>query len=117
MSSFICSDKQFAVVAKIVFGYPHQQQSFADMLKRHNIRSVNERYSERNRFRKVDLSVVSDKATLDYSPHDALRLLECIDYQSCDASDYDDTLISLARRFLQKMGADSNKAQPNLWSI
>jgi hypothetical protein len=55
MSAFICSDKHFAVVAKALFASPTQAQQFADALKRENIKSVNHRYNESYRFRKVKL--------------------------------------------------------------
>ena len=76
MSAFVCSDKHFAVVAKYLFpGDLMRQQFFADHLKRENIKSVNHRYNEHTRFRKVNL----DDATADdlrlYNMHDALRLL------------------------------------------
>jgi hypothetical protein len=118
MSSFICSDKHFATIAKALFIHnKHQQQNFADTLKRENIRSVNHRYGEKNRFRAVDLSVVTNDVLKDFTHHDLLRLLECVDYQSCDAPDYDDTMMVVTQRMLIAQGAVSNKAQPNLWSI
>jgi hypothetical protein len=117
MSCFICSDKHFATIAKMLFSQPHKQQSFADTLKRENIRSVNHRYGEKTRFRAVDLSTVSYADIVDYNGHDVLRLLECVDYQSCDAPKYDDTLLSLTQRLLMAQGAVSDKTQPNLWSI
>jgi hypothetical protein len=117
MSSFICSDKHFTTIAKALFSQPHKQQSFADTLKRENIRSVNHRYGEKTRFRAVDLSVVTYSDIAFITSHDVLRLLECVDYQSCDAPNYDDTLLSIAQRLLVAQGAASNKAQPNLWSI
>jgi hypothetical protein len=117
MSSFICSDRHFATVAKALFIQRDKQQRFADALKRENIKSVNHRYGERNRFRAVNLDSVSGTDMDAFNHHDIMRLLKCIDYLSCDAPDYDDTLLCMTERYLTTKGADANKAQPNLWSI
>lgn len=117
MSAFICSDKQFAVVAKALFAGGTSAQQFADALKRENIASYNYRYNEKVRFSRVKL----DSATPDdmrlYSGDDILVLLQCIDYQSCEHPTYNRTLLDLAERFLEASGSTDAKAQPNLWSI
>ena len=117
MSVFICSDRHFAVVAKALFAHPVQQQIFADALKRQNIKSFNWRYKEHNRFRKVRLDDASAEYVKAFDGHDVLQLLICIDYQSCEHPDYDDTLYSLAERMLKAQGANDKAAKPNLWSI
>jgi hypothetical protein len=117
MSCFICSDKHFATVAKALFIQRDKQQRFADALKRENIKSVNHRYSERNRFKAVNLDSVSLADVDKFNHHDIMRLLQCIDYQSSDAPDYDDVLFNMTERYLTAHGADANKSQPNLWSI
>ena len=117
MSAFICSDKQFAVVAKALFAGGTSAQQFADALKRENITSYNHRYNEKVRVTRVKL----DSATPDdmrlYSGHDILMLLRCIDYQSCEHPTYNRTLLDLAERFLEASGSTDDEAQPNLWSI
>ncbi len=118
MSAYICSDKHFAVVAKYFYpGDLMRQQFFADQLKRENIKSVNHRYNERTRFRKVNLDDATAADLRLYNIHDALCLLKCIDYQSCEHPGRDDTLITLAMDLLRARGADSDRARHNLWSI
>lgn len=117
MSAFICSDKHFAVVAKALFSKPKNQQVFADQLKLENVRSVNYRYNEKTRFRRVNLNAATPEEVNQYLGHDIARLLECIDYQSCEHPDYDDTFFNLAMRILSAQGANPNQATPNLWSI
>lgn len=116
MSAFVCSDTHFAVVAKLLFDKAEDSQKFADLLKRENIRSVNHRYSSNVRFRKVDLKSISDADLGRYSLHDALKLLECIDYQSCEPADYNNVLYELASSLLIARGARSSQASVS-WSI
>jgi len=117
MSAYICSDKQFAVIAKAMFAEPRNQQTFANHLKRENIKSVNYRYKETTRFTKVNLNAATQEEVNGYFGHDILKLLYCVDYQSCEHPDYDDTQYKLVARLLQAQGADSEQSQPNLWSI
>lgn len=100
MSAYICSDRQFATIAKFLFTAEKRQQIFADNLKRENVRSVNTRYNEKTRFKKVDLNSASVDSIPDFSAADILRLLACVEYQSCEHADYDDTGMSLAVRLL-----------------
>ncbi len=118
MSAFICSDKQFAVVAKALFASPTAQQQFADALKRENIKSVNYRYNEKTRFRKVNLDAATNKDVAMYDGNDLLCLLTCIDYQSCEHPDYSNTYLDLAKRVLMASGCRrSTSNKPNLWAI
>lgn len=117
MSSFLCSDAHFAVVAKCMFLQQDKQQRFANTLKRLNLNSVNHRYEEKTRFRAVNLSAFDDDLLHQYNHHDVLRLLQCIDYQSSDAPDYDDTLFLITERLLIRQGAVAGQSRPNLWSI
>lgn len=118
MSAFICSDKHFAVVAKALFAQPTSAQQFADALKRENIKSVNHRYGESTRFRKVDMSTATPDEVKQYDGHDLLCLLNCIEYQSCEHPDYDRTRIDLAKRWLRVKGGNPNASnKPNLWAI
>jgi hypothetical protein len=115
MSAFICSDKHIATVASHVFSLdPKAAQRFADELKRENIRSVNCRYNERTRFKPVDMT---QSAHAEYTMADAVRLLECLDYQSCECYDYDQTRIACAQGLLIARGANLTMAKPGLWSI
>jgi hypothetical protein len=118
MSAFICSDKHFAVVAKALFASPTAQQQFADALKRENIKSVNHRYKESTRFRKVDLNAATADDVNQYDGHDMLCLLMCIDYQSCEHPDYNNTYFSLAERMLRALGNNAEHSKrEHLWAI
>jgi len=118
MSAFICSDKHFAVVAKALFAQHTSAQQFADALKRENIKSVNYRYGESTRFRKVDMNTATPDDVNQYDGHDLLCLLTCIDYQSCEHPDYDRTRIDLAERLLRAQGNKRRlSTKPNLWAI
>lgn len=115
MSAFICSDKHIATVASHVFSLdPKAAQRFADELKRENIRSVNYRYNERTRFKPVDMT---QSAHTEYTLADAVRLLECLAYQSCEHPTYDQTRIACALGLLIARGANLTMAKPGLWSI
>jgi hypothetical protein len=111
MSAFICSDRHFATVAQWLFSDAHAAQLFADALKRENIKSVNHRYGEKTRFRRVNLAQ-ADLAKLTH--HDILCLLECINYQSCEHPTYNNIFYKLAHRLLMASGAQSD--QSSLWS-
>ena len=115
MSAFMCTDTQFAVVAKFLFDDAALAQSFADGLKRENIRSVNYRYKESSRFSPVKLSAISDADMARYTMHDALKLLECIDYQSCEHPTYNKVPYELASSLLIARGARSS--QSSVWSV
>jgi hypothetical protein len=118
MSAFICSDKHFAVVAKALFAQHTSAQQFADALKRENIKSVNYRYGESTRFRKVDLNAATADEVKQYDGHDLLCLLTCIDYQSCEHPDYNNLYLELAQRWLRVQGANQDASnKPNLWAI
>ena len=115
MSAFMCTDYEFAVVAKFLFTDAALAQSFADGLKRENLRSVNYRYKERMRFKPVDLAAVSDDSMNHRTMHDALRMLECIDYQSCEHPTYNKVPYELASSLLIARGARSS--QSSVWSV
>lgn len=115
MSAFICSDRQFAVIAKWLASSPSRQQTIADTLKRENIKSVNWRYKESNRFRKVNLNSCT-LGDLDlFTVNDIFALLSCVDYQSCEPTDYDDTIYALAADLLLARGAVPCRSK--YWSI
>lgn len=115
MSAFICSDKHIATVADHVFTLdPKAAQRFADELKRENIRSVNYRYRERTRFAPVDMT---QSAKDEYTMADAVKLLECLNYQSCEHPEYDQTRIACALGLLIARGANLTLAKQGLWAI
>ena len=111
MSAFICSDAQFATVARWLFTDDATAQRFADHLKRENVRSVKARYGSKNRAHRVNLNM----AVKGYSIHDIAAMLACIDYQSCEHDEYDAAPLQLAQRLLLTAGADVN--QSTIWSI
>lgn len=118
MSAFICSDLQFAVVARAVFPTSLiRQQLFANNLKRQNIRSVNYRYKENTRFTKVNFDDANDAPA--YHDWDIIGLLRCIDYQSCERPDYDDTLIDMAQQLVaaRNPSVDLESTALTTWSI
>ena len=57
MSAFICSDAQFATVARGLFTDESTAQQFANHLKRENVRSVNYRYKEKTRATRVNMDM------------------------------------------------------------
>lgn len=117
MSAYICSDKHIATIVKAVFAHPRHQQTVANALKRENIRSVNYRYKERTRVTKCNLDEALQDEVNTYTGHDILKLLDCLDYQSCEHPDYDDSYYNLINRLLSAQGSNAEKAKPNLWSI
>ena len=112
MSAFLCSDRHFATVAKWLFFDDYTAQNFADALKRENLKSLRARYSDKNRFSRVNLgTALHDGLTV----HDVANLLNSIDYQSCEHADYNDTLYKLASRLLQVQGA--NPELSDRWAL
>ena len=71
MSAFICSDRQFATVARYLFSSEATAQQFADHLKRENVRSVNYRYGLKGRFTRVNMA----KACDGWTGHDIAAML------------------------------------------
>lgn len=92
MSAFVCSDEQveacvrgWAEVAKWRQVTPEEQQRIANVLMRENIRSVNWRYGERTKIRKV----IFGENYVHAHPHQLIQWLRCLDYQSCERDDYE----------------------------
>lgn len=80
MSAYVMSDESiFNIAQSLTLDNIGQ---FADMLKRININSVNYRYSENTRFRKVKFpdTIQDNKAT----KLETIRLIECWQYQACE---------------------------------
>ena len=93
MSAFVCSDDEqveacvrgWAEVAKWRQVTPEEQQRIANVLMRENIRSVNWRYGERTKIRKV----IFGENYVHAHPHQLIQWLRCLDYQSCERDDYE----------------------------
>ena len=114
MSAFICSDREFATVALHMFkDSPLNAQEFANHLKRENVKSVNHRYDEKNQYRKVNMAKGAPAGS--FAPSDILKLLHCIDYQSCEHEDYVSYPLSLMCELLVSQRA--NAEHSNLWAI
>ena len=114
MSAFICSDKHFSTVSNFLFpDCSDNAQNFANSLKRGNVNSVNYRYSEKNRFKRVDMSKASPIGA--HTPSDILKLLQCIDYQSCEHTDIVSVPLSLAMLYLESIGAQEGNSK--IWTI
>lgn len=112
MSAFICSDRQFATVARFFFSSDDKAaQHFADHLKRENVGSVNYRYQEKTRFCRVNMAEAADG----FTPDDIAAMLACIDYQSCEHPTYNVGPLQLADRLLKATGA--NREHSTIWSI
>ena len=125
MSAFICTDRHIATVAKAYAFHTGEQEAFAgdlaNTLKRENIRSVNCRYNQRTRITPCGLTNAVPVAAGHYRAVDLLELANCLDYQSCERSDYEK---SVAHRELQRIIAHFKELasrQPwntsNVWSI
>ena len=128
MSAFICSPQHVATVAvcytNLIAGLNmnaktdnkqlrDHAQSLSIMLMRTNVRSVNYRYKERSRSRRVIL----DEAVLTYQPADLMSMAECLDYQSCERPDYKpDLLKAIIARFKDE-AAKAGSLDSSVWSI
>ena len=123
MSAFICSDLHFASIVNSIARIPDSdlslidQQEIANELKRENIRSVNYRYNEKTKFKPVvfpsDLPV--------YPLLNVIRLLDCVDYQSCERPDYKQSkayilLLELQARAYAKL-CENKLDNIKTWSI
>ena len=88
MSAFICSDLHIASLSKWFTDTKQIEsveitQSIANSLKRINIKSVDYRYDEKSRVLKCSL-----KAIKEIDANIALKLAQCLDYQSCELPNY-----------------------------
>ena len=115
MSAFICTDKHIATIAKALFIDPKQAQDAANYFKRENIRSVNYRYGGREKTRVTKCNMTHADDLGKYTGNDIAKLLDCLDYQSCEHPDRDTLIISLCQRILAHQGAKASESP--LWSI
>lgn len=128
MSAFICSDKHVATVATVYTNLiagmngnaktdnkqlRDHAQMLANSLLKTNIRSVNYRYGERTRFRMVKLA----DADLTLNPADWVRLVQCLDYQSCERPDYNKHLCASILARFEDEAKKAGSHNSNLWSI
>jgi len=90
MSAFICSDDHINTLVS----YAHKMsligvgetQDLAEKLLYENTRSVNYRYGE------DQVNTITFKETdIDLTPIEIIRLVHCIDYQSCETNDWEQT--------------------------
>lgn len=96
MSAFICSDVQ---VIKAVLGWakhtaqtrltPDNLVEKMNILMRENVRSVNWRYGERTRHKKIKVVVPYMDAYVPEPIEQIVQWLRCLDYNSCERPDYE----------------------------
>jgi hypothetical protein len=127
MSAFICSDRHIATVVKAYTFYAGESEAFArdlaNTLKRENIRSVNYRYNQRTRFKPCALSDALPVGAGEgqYRAVDLLQLASCIDYQSCERPNWENSLASRALQRITSHFKELASHQPwyqsNIWCI
>jgi len=103
MSAFICSDNHISTISS---WYSLQldlssvgTQINADKLKIINVSSVNYRYNEKIRCKKCDIS----NSLPVTNPNDILRLIDCLDYQSCEKPNYKNPLLKSIRMTAEQL--------------
>ncbi len=106
MSAFVCSEKHINTIVgygslhKVTFyteppGAPGgvrneiygNETKVASLLLNENIRSVNGRYAQADEFQTLQFKQVS----LNTTPVQVLKLINCLQYQSCENDDYKDS--------------------------
>lgn len=125
MSCFVCSDKHFQVIAKTLVSTKcyinglgeltsNNIQSWIDVVHAQNLRSYEYRYKERC----DDAAPQYDSKVAQVSVIEAYKLLDSLEYQSCETENYRDTVaykyLMLAKDSLINKHPDYEKAQ---WSI
>ncbi len=106
MSAFICSKKHIQTLAHyyIEFFYEpqdicdHNLLTIANILYKENVKSVNYRYNEKTiagKWKTVDNGIVKDLQYIEL-----YKLVQCLDYQSCETNTY---LTSHAKSILQAL--------------
>lgn len=128
MSAYICSDEQFTLV--VTAWNKHTEHTYntplllelANTLKKENIRSVNYRYNERTRCYKLKATDI-DAAYKHPLPsiEQTIQWLRCIDYQSCECPDYENTKAFALNMKMQQnllmMLVGSRRFDSTKWSI
>jgi len=66
------------------YGIPDTPEELGDVLWKENFRSVNFRYQERNKIPKYTYNPGKDLSYVEF-----IKLLKCLDYQSCERKDYE----------------------------
>lgn len=89
MSAFIVSDKHIKTII-IKAGYTDENTILdkANTLMAENVRSVDYRYNEKNPFFPVRSALSDPIDGLKVSVVQALKLCDCLEYQSCETPDY-----------------------------
>ena len=85
---FACINNLAVYDGRSKFGISGNEDAAAQMLLDENTRSVNFRYSLNNEADKIIYQI--DAPHL--SPIEAIKAAECLDYQSCETLDWDETL-------------------------
>lgn len=103
MSAFIVSKKHIDAICEYVvlnkkngYGIPDDPNELGHVLWRENHRSVNSRYRERGKTPEYKF----EKTDLRTSAADFMKLLHCLDYQSCEHKSYER---SKARRYIREL--------------
>lgn len=123
MSAYICSDRQFQAIAEYASEYMGANaQTVADVLKRENTRSVNTRYNEKIRFSKVAFKASNTVACSVLNNADIVALCECVNYQSCENNDYEQTIAASLLNMIKLHAYRASqlageKTKSTVWSI
>jgi hypothetical protein len=91
MSAFICSNAHITALA--VYATKHgltkySTNAVAKSLFAQNVASVNHRYNETNN---VKFRMHKGAANYEFSPVQIIKAAQCLDYQSCELDDWQDT--------------------------
>jgi hypothetical protein len=122
MSAYVCDDRHinaiinFAVNHRVsfrnpetkerVFVVPKNASEIGQILRDENVRSVNYRYSKQDQAARF--SYVYDPVKI-VVPVQALKALNCLDYQSCETPDWE---ASLAWRIVQEISGYAVRKLP-----
>lgn len=119
MFAYIVNDIHIATIVKNYAELStldaYDQQLVANLLMKENIRSVNYRCGENTEYTPCDMTEWR-KVT----PAEALSLIDCLDYQSCETDSWKETLayhlLTLMMRTFERV-QDSPQRSDKLWSI
>ena len=103
MSAFIVSKKHIDAICEYVvinkkngYGIPDDPNELGQILWKENHRSVNSRYSEKSKSPKYQFETTDLRTTA----ADFMKLLHCLDYQSCEHPKYDK---SKAHKYIREL--------------
>jgi len=83
----VLAEKKCYSIKKVLEKYNHDFDKIGQILLDENYRSVNYRYSENDKTPKYKFAKYKGRISIGQ----ALKALDCLDYQSCECSDYDDS--------------------------